>query len=117
MADLSIQNLTDEDGAEVTFAAAAAGGDKFIWDARAFLIIKNDDASPTTVTLTAVTTSVTLDKYGELTRSNIALAVGAGEVAVIPPVPEAFRNAADAGKVAITYSSVTDLSVAVARIS
>jgi len=115
MADLVTQDLSGEGGAEVSFVAADAGGDKFVWTASTFLMIKNDDASPKTVTLDAVQTSVTLQQYGELTRADIVLVVGAGEVAVIPPPPTPFRNDSDAGKVAVTYSAVTSLLVAAAQ--
>lgn len=114
MADLTIQNLTDEDGGAITFASAAVGGDKFIWDSRAAIIIRNDDASPKQVTVTAAFTAINDERYGELTRSNIVLSVAAGAVAVIPPVPVAFRAAADS-KVALTYDAITSLKVAVFR--
>lgn len=51
MADLTIQNLSDEDGGAVTFASAATGGDKFVWDSRAAIIIQNGDASAHDVTV------------------------------------------------------------------
>lgn len=114
MADLSIQDLTDEDGAAITFASAAVGGDKFLWDSRAAIILRNDDAAPKQVTVTAAFTAINDERYGELTRSNIVLSVAAGAVAVIPPVPVAFRAAAD-NKVALTYDAVTSLRVAVFR--
>ncbi|MBP7704196.1 MAG: hypothetical protein KA105_02785 [Caulobacter sp.] len=116
MADISVQNLSDEDGGAVTFASCASGGDKFVWDDRAFIVIKNDDASSKTVTVTAATTTVNDPRDGEMTRSNIVLSVAAGAVSIIPPVPRLFRNASDSNKVAITYSAVTSLSIGVARI-
>ncbi|BCH32635.1 hypothetical protein MesoLjLc_45650 [Mesorhizobium sp. L-8-10] len=115
MADLTVQNLSDEDGGAVTFAAADVAGDKFVWDSRAAIVIKNDDVGSKTVTVTAAYTAINDATYGELTRSNIVLAVAAGAVAVIPPVNVAFRNAADLNKVALTYDAVTSLSVAVIR--
>jgi len=115
MADLTIQDLSDEDGGAVTFASAAAGGDKFVWDSRASVIIRNDDAAAKTVTLTPAYTTINDERYGELTRSPIVLSVAAGAVAVIPPVPIAFRNAADQNRVALTYDAVTALKIAVIR--
>ncbi len=115
MADLTIQNLSDEDGGAITFANAAVGGDKYVWDSRASIIIKNDDASSKTVTVTPAYTVINDERYGELTRSAIVLVVAAGEVAIIPPVSVAFRNAADLNKVALTYSAATSLKVAVIR--
>lgn len=115
MADLAIQDLSDEDGGAVTFAAAAGGGDKFVWDSRASVIIRNDDATSKTVTVSPAYATINDPTYGELTRSPIVLTVAAGAVAVIPPVNVAFRNAADANKVALTYDAVTSLKVAVIR--
>ncbi|MGF7005801.1 hypothetical protein [Aminobacter sp. BE322] len=115
MADLTIQNLSDEDGGAITFANAAGGGDKFVWDSRVAIIIRNDDAAAKTVTVNPAYTTIDDERYGELTRSAIALTVAAGAVAVIPPVPVAFRNAADLNKVALTYDAVTSLKVAAIR--
>jgi hypothetical protein len=116
MADLTIQSLSDEDGGAITFASAAAGGDKYVWDSRAAIVIQNGDASAHTVTVTAAYTSINDATYGELTRSDIVLSVAAGAVAIIPPVNVAFRNAADSNKVALTYDAVTSLKVAAIRI-
>lgn len=116
MADLTVQDLSDEDGGAISFANAAAGGDKFVWDSRAFVVLRNNDASAKTVTVNAAYTAVKDDRYGELTRSNIVLSIAAGATAIIPPLPIPFRNAADANKVSLTYDAVTSLSVAVARI-
>lgn len=116
MADLTIQDLSDEDGAAITFSSAAAGGDKYIWDSRAAIIIQNGDASAHSVTVIAAYTAIKDATYGELTRADIVLSVAAGAVAVIPPVNVAFRNAADSNKVALTYDAVTSLKVAAVRI-
>ncbi|MDK1489375.1 hypothetical protein QN219_04800 [Sinorhizobium sp. 7-81] len=115
MADLSIQDLSDEDGGAVTFAAAASGGDKFVWESQAFLVVKNDDASSKTVTFTPAFSTINDERYGELTRSSIVVTVAAGTVALVPPLPIAFRNPSDNNKVAITYSAVTSLGIAVVR--
>lgn len=115
MADLTVQNLSDEDGGAITFVAADVAGDKFVWDSRASIMIKNDDVSAKEVTVTPAYTTISDERYGELTRSPIVLSVAAGAVAVIPPVSVAFRNAADLNKVALTYDAVTSLGVAVVR--
>lgn len=112
MADLVLQNFNDEDGAAVTFASAAGGGDKVKWADNVALMVKNDDASAKTVTLTPAFTDIVDERYGELTRSPIVLVVAAGAVAIIPRMSVAFRNASDADKVAITYSAVTSLKIA-----
>lgn len=115
MADLTRQDLTDEDGGAVTFTAASAGGDQFVWSSVHFVMIKNDDASAKQVTIPAATTSFDDSTRGELTRSDIVLSVAAGAVAIIPPLPSPFRDTADGNKVSLTYDAVTSLSVAVVR--
>lgn len=116
MADLTVQDMTDEDGAAIAFAAADVAGDKFVWDSRAVIVVRNADAASKEVTVTAAFASIDDERYGELTRSNIVLSVAAGATAIIPPVPIAFRNTADLDKVALTYDAVTSLSVAVVRV-
>ena len=115
MSDLTIQDLTDEDGGAIAFAAAAGGGDKFVWDSRAAVIIRNDDDAAKQVTVIPAYTTINDERYGELTRSPIVLNVAAGDVALLPPVPVAFRNAADLNKVSLTYDAVTALKIAVIR--
>lgn len=115
MADLTVQDISDEDGAAVTFAAADVAGDKFAYSDKATIVVKNDDVAAKTVTVVAAVTAFNDRQRGELTRSNIVLTVAAGAVAVIPPLPNPFRNASDANKVALTYDAVTSLSIAVIR--
>lgn len=115
MADLSVQTLSAEGGGAITFANAAGGGDKFIYDAAAHIVIRNDDASSKTVTVTPGTTSLVDTQNGLLAKNPIALAVAAGAVAVIPPLPSLFKNGSDLNKVAITYSAVTSLKIAIVK--
>lgn len=75
----------------------------------AFLGVKNDDASPKQVTITAQTTSASTGSLaGTLTISNIVVSVPAGEERQIG-VPAAYSNA---GTISITYDAVTSLTVA-----
>lgn len=115
MADIAVQNITAEGGDTVTFTAAAAGGDKFIYDAQTCILIRNNDASAKTVTVSvpAANVSVSDNKFaGVLAKQNIAITVPANGIGFIPPLPPIFRNAADLNKVALTYSAVTSLLVA-----
>lgn len=116
MAILSVQDLTAEDGGAIAFVAASVAGDKYAWDTRALIVVKNDDAAAKQVTVAAALVNIADPRYGDLTRSNIVLSVAPGAVAVIPPPPAPFRNSADANQVAITYDAVTSLSVAVVRV-
>jgi hypothetical protein len=114
MADLTTQ-LLPEAGASINLAPAAAGGDKFVWDPATALVIRNDDTTAKTVTLTPAVATVTDPEKGALTKAAIVRSVAAGEVAIVPPVSSLFRNEADANKVAIAYSAVTSLRVAAVR--
>ncbi len=90
-------------GATPSFAAATAGGDTFANDGNAFLVVKNGDGSPHTVTVAAVTPC----DFGTL--HNAAVAVGAGAETTIGP----FSVARFGRSPAITYSAVTSVTIAV----
>ena len=100
----------------VTFANAAAGGDKYVWDRDVAILCRNDDSSAKTVTVNAATTVITDPNYGELDRSNIALVVPNAAIGFIPPPPIPFRNLADSSKVSLTYSAVTNFKIAAVRL-
>jgi hypothetical protein len=114
MADLTVQDISDEDGAAVSFASAAGGGDKFPWSSQAFVIIQNTDSASHTVTFTAAYPVINDGQNGELTRSDIVIAVAAGATAVVPPLPVPFK--ASDGKVSMTYSAATGMKIAAARL-
>lgn len=95
--------------------AAAAGGDQFL-NSRGdiFLYVKNDSASPVTVTITAQTTSFEDEKYGSSTKANITESVAASGISFIGPLaPKAFNNSS--GYVQVSYSSATSVTVAAIR--
>lgn len=92
--------------------AAAAGGDKIIFDPNVILIFDNQDASSTTVTIENAQPS----NYGE--DNDRAVAIPAGERVAIHL--QSFRyqikdGGADDGKVSLTYSSVTSLTLVALR--
>lgn len=116
MADIALQAITDEDGGAVTFTAATAGGDTFTYQEDSFVLVRNDDAAPHTITFTPVETVINDARRGELARDAIALTVAAGAVGLVPALPTPFRDPAT-GKVSVTYDAVTSLSVAVVRTS
>ncbi|MGL5934601.1 MAG: hypothetical protein ACRCZI_03145 [Cetobacterium sp.] len=115
MADLTVQNTSAEAGTVPTFAACSAGGDKFVWDSNAYIIIRNADAASKTVTVTPATTSFNDAQQGTLTKAPIALVIAAGGIGIIPPLPIPFRNSADLNKVAITYSAITSVTIAICK--
>jgi hypothetical protein len=111
MAALTIQTIA-EAGVEPSYAAAAAGGDTARNDnGNVFLHVKNGDASPHTVTVTAQRTSASVPGMGSTTKSNVSVAVPAGTERMIGPfAPLAFNDSSN--NIAITYDDVTSVTIA-----
>jgi hypothetical protein len=110
MADLTVQTVSAEDGVTLAMAAASAGGDKFVWDAQAGLLLRNGGGVSVTITIAPAAANIETDQ-GDLTRSPLVLVLAAGATGLIPPMPSAFRNRADLDKVSVSYSSVASLFV------
>lgn len=102
MATLSSQQCTPA-GLSVSFSAASGGGDAIDPSRVSLLVVKNDDASSKTVTITRPGT-----QYGQAIPDP-SLSVAAGAVAVFL-VPASFADTDSL--VDVTYSAVTNLSVA-----
>lgn len=107
MPDLTIKTLTLSD-ADPAVVAADAGGDAVLADEDTALLLDNQDVSSTNVTLTSQITAAP-----GIAAADVVIAVAAGEQRVV-----SFKQAAhlsrlkdSAGKVQLTYSSVTSLSV------
>ncbi len=94
-----------------TFVAAAGGGDTVVNDGRIMLYIKNGDASPITVT---ITTPVSL--RGGIAVDDPVTTVPATDEEIIGPFDPTLFNAADGTGVAIAYSAVTSVTIAVIRL-
>ena len=111
MAELTVQQVTEAGDNSVTYISATAEGDTADNNGNMFLHIKNGSGGSITVTITAQTTSVDNGMYGELTKANASLAVGAsGEAFIGGFAPAAFNDGN--GEIAITYSAVTSLTIA-----
>lgn len=112
MATLAVQQIT-EDGLNVSFSAAEAGGDTFVNDTsgRTFARVKNDDASSHTVTVSAIKPTVNNEAYGPLTKEDISVAIPAGEERDIGPI----RSAAFGANPSITYDAVTSVTIAILK--
>lgn len=114
MALLTRQNFA-LGGLAASYAAAAAGGDTVDNDGKVVLHVKNGGAGAINVTVTAQVTSVAVEGYGTLTRSNAVVAVPAGAERFIGPFPtQAFNNSS--GRAAISYDVVTSVTVAALRL-
>jgi hypothetical protein len=113
MATLTRQRITEE-GAVVTFGAAAGGGDVVDnSDGKTFLLVTNGAGSSMTVTVAEQISGTTVDdpNYGTLSKADAAVTVTAGATAAIGPFKKtAFNNGSN--QIAITYSSATSVTIA-----
>ncbi len=88
------------------FTAAAGGGDTLVNTGREFIYIKNGDASPITVTFTTAGT------HKGLALTDPTVTVGATDEQIIGPFSVGpFNNTS--GQVAVAYTAVTSVTVAV----
>lgn len=111
MAVLTVQQSSLA-GLTPTYAAAAAGGDSFPNDGKVVLHVKNVNAAARTVTVTSQKTSTP-----GLAPANNAVVVPltVGDK-IIGPFDQNIWNDAN-GSVQITYSAVTDVTIAAIRTS
>jgi hypothetical protein len=116
MAALTVTDVTVS-GVLQTLAAAAAGGDDFFNgdDQRTFFVVTNGGGAPINVTIDAIPTSVNVTGWGSVPVSDTVVAVANSTTRVIGPFPpQRFNNAA--GRVAVTYSGVSSVTVAAFRL-
>ena len=85
-------------------AAASAGGDKVNFGNQTFVVVKNADAAPHTVTL------VTPSNVSGLAIADKPVVVAASTTAFIGPFESVFVDSTDR-TVALTYDAVTSLTV------
>lgn len=107
MADLAVQQISSP-SLLPQFSAAAAGGDTCDPGDDNFLVVKNGSGASINVTLD--TKPDTTDWGG--TNPNLVVAVAAGTERYIPVNRSYLRDPAT-GKVNITYSAVTTVTVGV----
>lgn len=108
MAQIAYQDISEQ-GAAVTLAAAAVGGDSVEWNSRGFLWIKNASGAPITATVVVPGT-----EYGQA-RPDIPVTVPAGTDRLIGPLVRDLADPAD-GLIDVTYSAVTSVTVAAVRV-
>ncbi len=109
MAALSTEVVT-QSGIEPTFNAAEAGGDSFTHGAKTYIHVKNDDASPHTVTVASQYTAI--PGVGPV---DLDIVVPAGEERIAGPCSSNFKDLG--GDVQLTYDAVTSVTVAVLQSS
>lgn len=110
MGNLAIQDIA-ETGLEPAFVAATdAPGDEFVNDDRTFLVVKNGDASPHTVTIAVQRANFSLPNFGTVVFAALVVVVGATEERWIK-IPKGPYNDGN-GKAQITYDAITTVTVA-----
>lgn len=114
MADLPV-SAPSVAGVNLNPAAASSGGDAILnTRGDVFLYVTNGGGSSINVTLAAVQTTRPADgTFPASTFGNQVVAVPNGQSRLIGPIPPAFNDAN--GKVQVTYSSVTSVTVAAFR--
>lgn len=112
MATLTVQDIKRA-GLAPTYAAAAAGGDSFAPGSDVFLHVKNTHTAAQTVTVVTPR-----DVIPDVATGDVAVSVPptTGE-RLIGPFPAQFFAQADDGLADITYSGVTNLTVAAVRLT
>ena len=108
MATLSVQTIV-LGGTAPSYAAAGAGGDEFVNSGREFLHIKNGGVGSIDVTINS---QRPCDQGYD---HDVVVAVGAGAEKMIGPFPKSRFDDAN-GKVQITYSGVSSVTVAVLQV-
>ena len=103
MAVLSVLEVSRA-GVSGALTAAAGGGDSFANDGRTYLDVNNGSGGSITVTF------VTQQTIDGLAVADLAVAVGAGARSKVGPFPPSIYNDAN-GRVQVTYSGVTSLTV------
>lgn len=109
MATLTTQNISTA-GIIPTYQAAAGGGDAMVADATSFFHVKNGAGASMTVT---IVTPATVDATA-LAVADQVIAIGATSEKMISVPAELYRDPTT-GLAAITYSSVTTVTVAAIR--
>ena len=113
MATLTVQNAVE--GGGITFTAASAS-DVFANDGKTIIALWNDDVSLSVCTVTAQDTTASGVGFGAVTKADAVQSVEANSADIMGPFPtSAFNNAS--GQVAVGCSNVTDIEIAVIRVS
>ena len=112
MAVLNVQVIDRAgDGLDPQFAAASAGGDEFANNGTAYVEVVNGGGSPVTVTV------ATPQTQAGLAVADLTVAIPAGGRRKFGSFPPATFNNSANGRVALTYSGVTSVTVGVFRLS
>ena len=111
MALISSQSIVEE-GSALTLTALAATSNTFTNSGKEFIYIENGGGGDVTLTVVTQVTSVDNELYGELTKGNSVVLVGAGTIAMVGPFPVTPYNGTDSA-VTFTVTSTTSVNVAI----
>jgi hypothetical protein len=114
MATLSVQEINIFTGLAPTFASAAGGGDEYPNDGRTYCHLKNGSGGSITVTVAVQQSTIEDNQFGAISTANRTFTVAAGAERIIPFLSQGLYNNTN-GRVALTYSGVTSLTVAAIR--
>jgi len=104
-------NDTADTGVEMTLTAAGVSGDSFANpdDHRTIFVVTKGGSGSVTVTITPATTQVLVPGVGLLDNPNGGGSVSAGTTKIFGPFPTSFNDSN--GRVAVTYSTTTSVTV------
>jgi hypothetical protein len=118
MAVLSVQSV-GFGGLNYTAASADALGDSFANDGRTFLLFKNANASARTLTIAANDT--TRPGFGPIVTPDTTVTIPGsgtnGGLCIVGPFPTERFNDPTTGRVNLSYSAVTDLTVSAVKLT
>lgn len=116
MATLTVQTI-DNDGLTPSFATANSGGDDFVCqdDQRTYVEVVNGGGSTITVTIPAQQSTSLQSGVGQVAVSALTASIASSARAKIGPIGSAHIRAND-GKVQISYSAVTSVTVGAFRL-
>ncbi|MBT2696345.1 hypothetical protein J7E79_02700 [Bacillus sp. ISL-40] len=108
MADINVQSISQA-GITPSFVAASGAGDAFRNDGKSFLHIKNGGGSSITVTIDSV------EKCNQGFDHDLTATITAGQDRILGPFEAKRFNDTD-GKLKVSYSAVTTVTVAAFRL-
>tara|TARA_R110000744_G_scaffold278817_2_gene391035 strand:+ start:34 stop:390 length:357 start_codon:yes stop_codon:yes gene_type:complete len=112
MAIISSQSITESGIDSPTRTVATLEGDTWENSGSEFIEIQNNGEASVVVTFTPEVVAFTSPQYGLSQKAARTLTVAAGISSVIGPFSVAAYNN-DTGYASITYSSITDITVAI----
>lgn len=115
MAELTVQNIT-QSGITPTFSEASATGDVMSNDGASFIYVKNGSGSSLSITITAQTTAVNIEAFGQLTASNTVMSIATNSEGIIGPFPTFIFNNSN-NQIEISYNVNEGVTIGGFRLS